>query len=86
METNKLKTETDTPEMHARIVEAFRVFGQLSWQPRALSSAPFAVDFEHGQWWVTVNGSGAQYSVVDAEGRTAVDGFDFEQVTEGEES
>ena len=44
------------------------------------------VDFEHGQLWVTVNGTGAQYSVNDAEGSVdIVDGFCLEQVTMGEE-
>ena len=41
--------------------------------------------FEHGQWWVTELHTGAQWSVADAEGNPSVDGFDFEQVTPGEE-
>jgi hypothetical protein len=45
-----------------------------------------AADFEHGQWWVTDLDSGAQWSVCDASGGVAVDGFSFERVTEGEDS
>ena len=41
--------------------------------------------YEHGQWWVEHRPSGAQWSVVDAEGGGSVDGFDFEQVTQGDE-
>ncbi len=44
------------------------------------------VNFEHGQWWVTVKPTGAQWSVHDAEGHGSVDGFGFEQVTEGDDA
>lgn len=40
--------------------------------------------FEHGQLWINGN-DGSAWSVVDAEGGPAVDGFDFEQVSEPEE-
>ncbi|HYZ41274.1 MAG TPA: hypothetical protein VE687_11715 [Stellaceae bacterium] len=74
----KLKTETNTPEMEKRILAAFAVSGK----PQADEAT---ADFEHGQWWITTP-DGAQYSVVDAEGGQAIDGFDFELVTEeGEE-
>jgi len=41
--------------------------------------------FEHGQWWVIGTVTGAQYSVVDAEGIGSVGGFGFEQVSGGDE-
>ena len=46
---------------------------------------PLSAVYEHGQWWIEDRDSGAQWSVVDAEGGRSVDGFDFEQVTQGEE-
>lgn len=74
-----LKCETFTPAIGKRVRHAATV----------VLETPFKhiqPNFEHGQWWVTVVGntrlSGAQYSVVDAEGGNAVDGFDFECVTE----
>jgi hypothetical protein len=42
--------------------------------------------FEHGQWWIRHTPTGATWSVVDAEGGRSVLGFDFEQVTEGDEA
>lgn len=49
---------------------------------RAVLQRPtLSVHFEHGQWWVTELATGAQWSVVDSN-----NGFDFEQVTEGEEA
>lgn len=41
--------------------------------------------FEHGQWWITHPPTGASWSVVDAEGPGTVDGYDFEQISEGED-
>ncbi|GEM_PF-1231844 len=41
--------------------------------------------FEHGQLWI-IGPNGGQWSVVDASGGPAVDGFDFETVTEPKES
>lgn len=73
-----LKTETNTPEMEERVLMA--AYAALR-EPMTNLQA----DFEHGQWWITVKGSGAQYSVVDASGGDSVDGFDFEQVTQGDE-
>lgn len=73
-----LQTETNTPRMERRALRAFR--DRMSARRRRL-----AADFEHGQWWVTDLKSGAQWSVVDAEGGESVDGFDFEQVTLGDE-
>lgn len=72
----KLKTETNTPAMEERILEAAAAYGL----PLDMSA-----DFEHGQWWVTDRNTGAQWSVIDASGGRSVDGFDFEPVTDGEE-
>lgn len=73
----KLKTETNTPAMEARILRA--AYTVL---------APYqnlSADYEHGQWWITARDTGAQWSVVDAVGGRSVDGFDFEQVSEGDD-
>ena len=71
----KLMTETDTPAMHNRVLRvARRRFG-----------ANVQADFEHGQWWVTVLGTGAQYSVIDCQTAEGVDYLDFEQVSAGDE-
>lgn len=72
----ELKTETNTPRMEKRVLVAAEF---------ALKRTRLCADFEHGQWWITDLDTGAQWSVVDAEGKRCVDGFDFEQVTRGEE-
>lgn len=69
-----LKTETDTKAMYLRVLRAGR---------KSLHRHKLQADFEHGQWWITHLPSGAVWSVVDAEGGPAIDGFDFEQITEG---
>lgn len=71
-----LKTETNTSAMEKRIRKAAR---------DRFNTALIHTDFEHGQWWVTLR-NGSQWSVVDAEGYGTFGGFDFEQVTQGEES
>lgn len=92
----KLKTERNTKTMGARVKRAFRKswlgsvpsVGWVSWRRELVPTSKrrrVSADFEHGQWWITDLDTGAQWSVVDAEGKRAVDGFDFEQVTEGEE-
>jgi hypothetical protein len=73
----KLKTEINTPEMDARILDAAK---ESLGEQRNLS-----LIFEHGQHWIEDLDSGAQWSVVDAEGGNSIDGFDFEQVTQGDE-
>lgn len=86
---SKLKTETNTPAMGKRIMRAFneRFVGPESRHHRGPWPRlhHYSANFEHGQWWVTDLYNGAQWSVVDAEGGSAIDGFDFEQVTEGNE-
>jgi hypothetical protein len=74
----RLKTEQNTATMEKRISKAAHV-------ALGIPSRHICADFEHGQWWITNLRSGAQWSVVDAEGGLAVDGFDFEQVTEGDQ-
>jgi len=71
-----LKTETNTPEMEHRVINAFPFD-----EHRAVAAV-----FEHGQWWITCNDCGGQWSVVDATGGRSIDGFDFEEVGEGDES
>jgi predicted transcriptional regulator of viral defense system len=71
-----LRSETMTPEMEKRILRAAR---------KSLGKRGLLAWFEHGQWWIICNKTGAIWSVVDAEGGPAVDGFDFEQVSEGEQ-
>lgn len=73
-----LKCETNTPQMEKRIGDAFDArFPQYK--------GDCNVDFEHGQWWVNHIFTGAAWAVVDAEGGDSVDGFSFEQVSEGDE-
>lgn len=43
------------------------------------------ITYEHGQWWVIALGTGASWSVVDAEPGIGDTGLDFEQVDRGEE-
>jgi len=70
-----LLTETNTRAVERRIRKAAHArFGRRRIQ----------TDFEHGQWWITILDTGAQYSVEDAESGSAIDGIDFEQVTEGD--
>lgn len=45
----------------------------------------FDYAFEYGQLWIVHNPSGAQWSVVDAEGPRTINGFDFEMVSSGDE-
>jgi hypothetical protein len=70
-----LKTETNTKTMEKKVLTAAH---------KSLKLRNLSASFEHGQWWVEHRPTGAQWSVVDAEGGPAVNGFDFEQVTEGE--
>lgn len=70
-----LKTETNTAAMGKRVLRAAKAHLHVR---RAWSH------FEHGQWWITLP-SGAAYSVCDAEGIGTTDGFEFEEVTAGDE-
>jgi hypothetical protein len=40
--------------------------------------------YEHDQWWVSCSACGAQWSVVDVE-KDGEDGFDFEEVSHGDD-
>jgi hypothetical protein len=73
-----LKTEQHTEDMRIRILSAVEI------SPAFGLHSCLEPIFEHGQWWVTCLPCGAQWAVVDADGGTSVDGFDFEQVSCGE--
>jgi hypothetical protein len=72
-----LKTETNNVYIKLRVAKA--AVATLDLDKRKMQ-----LDFEHGQWWVTDKRTGAQWSVCDAEGPGSVDGFSFEQVTQGD--
>jgi len=74
-----LKSETDTEEMRSRVLAAFMA------SDHGAAPGQYGADFEHGQWFISNRTTGRQWSVVDAEGGPAIDGFDFEVVSEGEE-
>ena len=71
-----LNTETNTPAMEKRVRKAAHT---------ALKRRNLTAFFEHGQWWIEHLPSGAQWAVNDASGPSCPDGFDFEQVTQGDE-
>lgn len=71
-DSKPLNTETNTPAMEKRVLQAAH---------KALKRRNLSAFFEHGQWWIEHRPSGAQWSVCDASGPH---GFDFEQVTQGE--
>lgn len=73
-----LNCEKNTPEMDAEVLTCFRAFDTLNIHTEATTV------FEHGQWYITCP-CGAQWSVNDASGPGTIDGFDFEQVSEGDE-
>ncbi len=75
-----LKTERDTPAMRDRILAAAKArFSGNDEQEGFPFFAPSAF-YEHGQWWIENPETGAVWSVVDAEGGNAIDGFDFEPI------
>jgi hypothetical protein len=79
-----LKCETNTQKMEVRICSAFRNFF-LDTHERRYDATEYQFDFEHGQWYVTEKPTGRSWSVNDGEGAWTYDGFDFEQITDGEE-
>ena len=74
-----LNCEKNTTTMERRVRSAARKAG-------IVTSRNASTIFEHGQWWIENVRTGAQWSVSDAEGPNTFDGFDFEQVTHGDES
>jgi ribosomal protein S27E len=75
---NQLECQTDTPEVEGRVLEAFKAMeGTYHQNPETV--------FEHDQWYVNCKTCGAQWSVNDAEGPGSIDGFCFEQISEGDE-
>ena len=77
-----LKTETNTSDMERRILAAFEA-SALAYSSKRRQR--YSADFEHGQWWITDWRTGAQWSVLDTSGGRSFNGFDFEQVTQGDE-
>lgn len=71
-----LNTECNTHTMENRVLKSARA---------TLGRRNLSAFFEHGQWWVEHRPTGAQWSVNDAKGTSIIDGFCFEQVTQGEE-
>ncbi len=75
-----LKTEHNHPDTAARILAAFEV------SDHAGNHETLTADYEHGQHWINCTGCGASWSVVDSEGGPTIDGFDFEEIAEGDET
>jgi hypothetical protein len=81
----KLQTETNTPNMHIRVRNAFRRWAlgrHVHLKHHGIGPVSPTSSFEHGQLWITCC-CDAQWSAVDAVGGDAVDGFSFEQVSKG---
>lgn len=79
----RLKTEVFTREMGERVLDAFFAWHHTTDER---DDRDFDAFYEHGQWWITDRVTGRQWSVVDAEGGKSVDGFDFEVVSEGDDT
>lgn len=74
-----LRSSVNTEAMEAAVRGAARkILGFTASRCRTI--------YEHGHWWVEDAKTGAQWSVVDSSGGISVFGFDFEQVTKGDES
>lgn len=68
-----LRTETNTRKIEQQVRDSFDYFdGQIHETPTPV--------FEHGQWWISCNTCGAQWSVHDLND----DDFDFEEVSVGD--
>ena len=77
--------ESERPENADRALEAWRQ-SERQTEHHATCNDPNMAEschHEHGQLWITCL-CGASWSVVDAIGPGCIDGFDFEQVSEGE--
>ena len=73
--TWKLPSQRDSERVAKLIRGAFlRIFHRRGW-----------TFFDHGHWWIEDPKTGAQWDAVDASGGRSVNGFDFEQVTRGDE-
>ena len=73
-----LKTETNTPPMEDRIYDAAKLAASLTGH---VSAGPY---FVSGRWQIHCLDCGARWSVVDVEGGSAIDGFDFKYVSDGD--
>ncbi len=71
-----LMCEVNTPAMDRRVAAAAR---------KHFHKRDVRTNYEHGQWWISLP-DGSQYSVNDAEGPGTTDGFDFELVTQPDET
>ena len=71
-----LKCERNTRAMGAKVLKSAHA---------TLCRRNLSAHFEHGQWWIEHQPTGAQWSVCDAEGPSVIGGFVFEQVTEGDD-
>lgn len=78
-----LPSEIDNKETGERVRAAFEVSDHA--HEHDGSSDVFAEHYEHGHWWIICD-CGAQWSVVDQVGGDAIDGFGFEQVSDGDEA
>ncbi len=73
-----LRCEIQTAEVEAEI------FSALDKCYITVNHNRLSCDFEHGQWFVTCLHCGSQWSVNDCD--PGIDGFDFEQISDGDES
>lgn len=77
MPKNELRSTINTPKIDDAICTAAS-------RHEATKDHAVSTHFERGQWWASCIECGRTWSIVDAEGGPAVDGFDFEQVAEGD--
>ncbi len=75
MQDEILRSTRHTTTVEREVRSAARAI--LKIKPRNLRTI-----YEHASWWVEDAGTGAQWMVVDAIGGEAVNGFDFEQVSD----
>ncbi len=76
----ELQSTVNDQETEERIFNAFLASNHATDDEKFYESF-----YEHDQWWILHKPSGRTWSVVDAEGGSSIDGFDFELITEGEE-
>lgn len=72
---------TENPKNGLKAITSFFAQNHIS----RLERKRYDYVFEHGQLWIVNATTGAQWSAVDAEGGSSVNGFDFEQVAFGDD-
>ncbi len=72
-----LLSTINKPAIYNRVLRAARY---------KLGKGRYQADYEHGQWWVTELGTGAQWSVVTCQTTGGDDYLDFEQVSRGDDA